>query len=918
MAISFVDGLPTANTGTTDPETIQNTQPTVTDGQLLLELFGTNALITSGLAFLYDGADPATGGWTKVGGTDFGTGASTANVFWKVGAASDTGKVFRADWTSPTTARSTLQGARYSGVAAAGVHAAARVAESGTGGSAHSMPTVNTTEDCLIVHIHIARQTSFDHWDGPAGYTERVKLVQSASGNNVVTIWDSGTPVAAGTGIGGGTYTGRTAANALVTMSSGVYYTLALPIAASSADLAPAGAEQAQTSDVVALIQDHLLTAAAALQAHTSESPALVQQHQLVVADAFQAQTAETTVLGVEGTLGVADATQAQTADSPALVQNSTLMVADAAQTQQAGTPVLAQNTSLTLQSATQAQTAAAPVLRTVFRLWSANTADGASITARTAGFTSTRLAISTSSAMTSPTYVAAQTPDALGRLRYVAIGLASGTQFYYQLADTPAGGTEQLVGEIGKFRTLGGAVLKIAPWGCITTNAADGVAMADLRTWDPDIAPCLGDFTYAGPSSTDAEVHAAAFESQIIGAANLRAMLRDIPVPLMASDHDTIPTDNGDSNNSTNQASIQAYERFAPYAELASSGSGATRKGRWQSVVAPSPSGGIRMIFADSRSMDRSPGLMAQGPTKTHFGAEQLAWLLDELDQPEPLKILFMDVAWMGPASTSNGEDKMWSYANERQTIIDHVAANDIRLELVHSDSHLIGTTARESNAYGNFPVTCSAPMHNVGGGRNPNEFDWFFSNAVGDCRQYIRMTITDDSGAGTITVEKVGWDAAAGISRGSETTVWDVSTLQVDGAAQAQTASSPALIQQHTLAVQGATQAQLADLIGLSSEALLSVQDAVHLQAAGSVVLVQQHMLVAAGTVQAQTSDVVPLAQTHQLLASDAVMALTSDQVPLTTAGVGRNITIRGSIEQRFVGSLEPARLTGAIEWP
>jgi hypothetical protein len=656
VAISFgVSG--NANSASLDPETQSVTLGTIVDGDLIMVVFETNVVVTAGLAFNYDGGTAASKGWTVAMSTVYGSTANTVAVLTKAGVAADTGKIFNAVWTTPTTARSVLVYATWHGVDS--VNVINRSAENGSGATVHTTPTATSTDAGWVVNVLGYRHTSFTGWTSGGSYTNRVTFVQSGSGTNCVGIFDSNTNVAAGT-VGGGTYTSN------VSTASGTMWTFALK--------------------------------------------------------------------------------------------------------------------------------PSAPLPGTVAYTWYTSTDTTADVRGKTVAGTAVRVKVSGGD-FGSPVFFGPDTPDADGRVQFSVTGLTPGVEYDYQLADTPSGGSESLIGNVGRLVAQpDDGVIRIAPWGCITTNAADSTAMDDLTAWAPHLAPCLGDFSYFSPTSTSASVHAAGIESQIAGAAGLKTLLRDSPVPYLVSDHDTVNADNGDSNTSVNQASIEAYQQYAPNYGLVASGTGATKKGRWQSTVIPSPSGGVRLIFADSRSMDRSPGLNTDGASKTHFGAEQLAWLLDELDAAEPLKVLFMDVGWMGPASTANGEDKMWSYAYERQVIIDHIAADPtIRVELVHSDSHLIGTTARESNAYGNFPVTCTAPMHNVGGGRNPNEFDWFFSNSVGDCRQYIRMTITDDAGAGTITVEKVGWDAVTASSKGSETTVWDLATTGTIAAVQAnQTATA------------------------------------------------------------------------------------------------------------------------------
>jgi hypothetical protein len=153
-------------------------------------------------------------------------------------------------------------------------------------------------------------------------------------------------------------------------------------------------------------------------------------------------------------------------------------------------------------------------------------------------------------------------------------------------------------------------------------------------------------------------------------------------------------------------------------------------------------------------------------------LGATQLAWLKSMLTQAEPLKVIISDVAWMGPPTTTNGPDKWWSYATERQAILDYITAHAAQVQnlmLWHGDSHLIGATPGQSNSWGGFPVYCAAPLLNVGGGLYTGTFSQLYNNGGGECRQYGRVSVTDNGAE--IQVSFTGWDAAAGVARVTQT---------------------------------------------------------------------------------------------------------------------------------------------------
>ena len=74
----------------------------------------------------------------------------------------------------------------------------------------------------------------------------------------------------------------------------------------------------------------------------------------------------------------------------------------------------------------------------------------GFQVTSKPVGGTSLRLKVATNPGLTSNvTYVAAQAPGTYGYVSHAATGLAAGTLYYAQLADTPPGGTEALAGPV-------------------------------------------------------------------------------------------------------------------------------------------------------------------------------------------------------------------------------------------------------------------------------------------------------------------------------------------------------------------------------------------------------------------------------------------------------------------------------------
>lgn len=134
--------------------------------------------------------------------------------------------------------------------------------------------------------------------------------------------------------------------------------TLVLGVPPAVIDLVVADAAHAQSTDAVALTQEHALPVADAGQAQAADAVALTQVHQLAVADASHDEVADGVALVQQHSLVVADAGQAHTAGSPALTQVHALAVADAAQAQTADGVTLSQVHVLVVQDAVHGQAA--------------------------------------------------------------------------------------------------------------------------------------------------------------------------------------------------------------------------------------------------------------------------------------------------------------------------------------------------------------------------------------------------------------------------------------------------------------------------------------------------------------------------------------------------------------------------------
>ena len=403
------------------------------------------------------------------------------------------------------------------------------------------------------------------------------------------------------------------------------------------------------------------------------------------------------------------------------------------------------------------------PSAGTVTHHWvGAQTTGGFKVISKTSATTSVRLVTGTDSGVTQNLqYFGPTTADGNGYTGLTATGLTPGAAYYYQLEDTPSGGSATRIGAIGKAKTLpSGQASFTFDFGNCTTNANLGMeAYDEILADDPQFFVHLGDFHYRNSTSTDAAVHRANFEQQIADVSGLKTIIQNIPTYYMRSDHDAGGGDNADPGSYyiANQA---ATKQVVPLI-LANQPTDAL----YYSFVA----GRVRFIIMDLRNMYRTFSATAQSPSKTMLGSVQKQWLKDRLSDPEPVKIMFSDAPWLGVAA--NSTDKWWSYDNERTEIGDYITSNNIRALLVTGDLHSIYADDGTNNQWGDFPIIGSGALGNIGGfAGGPYQQLWNPGAVQG--RNYGKCVITD---SGTqISLAFTGRDALNNVNRVSMTTTW------------------------------------------------------------------------------------------------------------------------------------------------
>jgi hypothetical protein len=419
-----------------------------------------------------------------------------------------------------------------------------------------------------------------------------------------------------------------------------------------------------------------------------------------------------------------------------------------------------------------------------------APTPSGFTVISKPVGGTSVRLKVATDAGLTQNVFfVAAQAPDQYGYVKHAVTGVNPFTRYYCQLADTPAGGAEMPVGQVGTIKTLAtpgtAQSFTFAFASCLNTaveNPTPDIAIADWIAYQADLNIFLGDYDYEDPHYTDQPSQIGTWEYQtwFFGT---EPMIRQAWGYYGRSNHDSTTSAGGvndDSNNTWTAANLLAAQEIFPQGTL-----GDTVNNPVHSLCRTWVTGRVRFIQLDIRNIDRSPGTATDNASKTMLGATQLAWLQAQLVQPEPLKIIATDTQWLGSVVPSLGSDnelgKWWSYQTERAAIVSYMAANAAQVQnviLIHGDFHGVATCTAANNPTGGFPVYCAAPMRQTGASTiNPSTFSQYYNNAGGECRQYGRVAVTDSGQH--ITVNYTGWDALSSVARITQTDVFSTPSL-------------------------------------------------------------------------------------------------------------------------------------------
>lgn len=357
------------------------------------------------------------------------------------------------------------------------------------------------------------------------------------------------------------------------------------------------------------------------------------------------------------------------------------------------------------------------------------------------------RLVTSPAEDLSNPLYSPYQPAEAdlNNRVASLAIsGLTPNTLYHYAVEVDGVVDTVQR----GTFRTFpeGPASFLIAFGSCAETGSAHPIFEL-IRSLKPLFFLHTGDMHYRDIKINDRTLFQAAFET-ILASPTQSALYRTVPLVYTWDDHDYGPNDSTLLARSRPAARL-TYQEYVPHYPLAA-GSGDVP------IYHAFTVGRVRFIITDLRS-ERSPKFDPDDETKSMLGAQQKAWLKQELLQARTEAALIIwasSVDWV--PSLSDG----WHlYSAERRELANFIKENGIhKLAMIAGDLHMLGIDNGSHSDFADgggagFPVIQASPLDRFG-----FEAEAPYSEGrVAQRGQFGIMNVIDDGGP-TVRVEWSG----------------------------------------------------------------------------------------------------------------------------------------------------------------
>ncbi len=353
----------------------------------------------------------------------------------------------------------------------------------------------------------------------------------------------------------------------------------------------------------------------------------------------------------------------------------------------------------------------------------------------------SARLAVATDAALTSPTYTAAETPDAFGWVDFTASGLAASTEYWYAIEDAGVLDTTTT----GQFTTAGALSYTFAASSCAgdldNINGISNHAVFDtIRNLSPLFFSHLGDLHYKNITVNDPALYRDGIDD-VLAQSRQHQLYRTVPLEYVWDDHD-YANNNSDRLDPGRPAAAQVFRERVPSDPLPDSAG----IGVWRAKKL----GRVLHIWSDCRSY-RDPSTDPASSAKTMLGLEQKAWMADVLATSDAEAFVWHNpTPWMGLA-----QDTWAGYTHERDELVAMFEQYGWlgRMICLNGDYHGLAMDSGGGNEWGGFPVAIFGSMDSANeGGAGTNQYDQGVTS-VGPNR-YGTVTVADDGDTMDITL--------------------------------------------------------------------------------------------------------------------------------------------------------------------
>lgn len=369
-----------------------------------------------------------------------------------------------------------------------------------------------------------------------------------------------------------------------------------------------------------------------------------------------------------------------------------------------------------------------------------ATTNTSALVAGRVDASASVRLAVSTNSGLSSPTYFGPASADADGYVKVSATGLIAGTTYYAGFEINSVLDTDRKA----RFKTHAAAPGDVLSFTVAGSSCSPGTGnpvsthpvFTKIKDRDPLLFIHMGDQNYGNNDSTNPADYQTSIESELTSSTS-RGLYEAVPWAWTWDDHDFGDNDSNSTNPGKDTVAA-VYRQMIPHFPL-EEGTGA--------IHHAFTIGRVRFIVTDQRYYRTAFGT-PDGPAKTILGSTQKAWFKQELLDARDNEDIVLTV-WVSSQvpHVGNGTQENWSaYVTERAELWNFFADNQITDLIVWSgDVHASGFKRDvDYSAAQTAPINVyvSSALDNVAG-TTIQYADW--DGIAGGGGRYATLAFTD-----------------------------------------------------------------------------------------------------------------------------------------------------------------------------